>query len=496
MKIWRKLLTSVIAISLISGSVLLPVSEESTVEASTNYANLKSGITNAMLDSRMKKATSSVTVRKASSGEIVYQHYADRAVTPASTLKLLTGASALETLGDNYRFSTSVLSDGAVKSGTLSGNIYLRGQGDPTLLKKNLDSFADSLVKKGIKRVTGNLVGDDTWFDMDRLSHGILAEDEPYYYAAQISGLTISPNDDYDAGSVMVQATPSKNGKVAKVILTPETSVVQVVNSSKTVPKGYKNTLKITRELGTNKIIITGNSPIGTSGKKEWISVSNPTAYTLDVFKKSLTAKGITFSKSSKVVRGKTPINARVLVTRNSMTLKELMVPFMKLSNNTIAETLAKEMGRVEYGEGSWNAGLKVIGDYGSSIGLDMKKWEFEDASGLSYANKVSSSELSKLLYLVRSEPWYVSYVRSLPISGGYDRLVGGTLRNRLKTGTAKGNIIAKTGSLNDIKSLTGYATTRDGELLIFSVLTENARSSTIPVIDRISTAITNSTNK
>ena len=92
MKIWRKLLTSVIAISLISGSVLLPVSEESTVEASTNYANLKSGITNAMVDSRMKKATSSVTVRKASSGEIVYQHYADRAVTPASTLKLLTGA--------------------------------------------------------------------------------------------------------------------------------------------------------------------------------------------------------------------------------------------------------------------------------------------------------------------------------------------------------------------------------------------------------------------
>ena len=94
------------------------------------------------------------------------------AITPASTLKLLTGAAALETLGDNYRFSTSVLSDGEVKSGTLSGNIYLRGQGDPTLLKKNLDNFADSLVKKGIKRVTGNLVGDDTWFDMDRLSQG------------------------------------------------------------------------------------------------------------------------------------------------------------------------------------------------------------------------------------------------------------------------------------------------------------------------------------
>src|SRR5690606_14632118 len=100
----------------------------------------------------------------------VYEHYADKAVTPASTMKLLTGAAALETLGENYRFSTTVLSEGKVEKGKLKGNLYLKGQGDPTLLKQHLDSFATSLAKQGIKNISGNLVGDDTWYDKVRLS--------------------------------------------------------------------------------------------------------------------------------------------------------------------------------------------------------------------------------------------------------------------------------------------------------------------------------------
>ena len=118
------------------------------------------------------------------------------------------------------------------------------------------------MAKQGIKKVNGNLVGDDTWYDKVRLSAGILAEDEPYYYAAPISALTLSPNGDYDAGSVIVTAKPSKNGRATSITLTPATGVLQVVNNSKTVPKGYKNTLKVTRKVGTNKVIITGNSPI------------------------------------------------------------------------------------------------------------------------------------------------------------------------------------------------------------------------------------------
>lgn len=492
MKTWRKLLASILVIFVISGAVFIPITDESKVEAKSSYTALKTSIDHILLDSRIKNASVSVTIRKASNGEIVYQRYADKKVTPASSLKLLTSAAALDTLGENYRFSTSVLTDGRVKNGILTGNLYLRGQGDPTLLKSHFDGFADALVKQGVKRVLGDLVGDDTWYDSVRLSAGILPEDEPYYYAAPISALTVSPNGDFDAGSVIVEAKPTTNGKATKVTLTPATSVLQVVNNSRTVPKGNKNTLKITRQLGTNKVVITGNSPIGTAGSKEWISVTNPTLYALDIFKRSLLEKGITFAPASKVVQGKAPKNTKVLVSRKSMPLKELIIPFMKLSNNIHAEMLAKEMGKVKYGVGSWDAGLKVMREYADSIGLDSTKWYFEDASGMSYTNKITSSQLSELLYVVRAESWYNTYIKSLPIAGSPDRFVGGTLRNRLKGSPAKGNILAKTGSLENIKSLAGYAKTKNGETLIFTILTENAKVSTIPVIDQIATTITN----
>lgn len=164
----------------------------------------------------------------------------------------------------------------------------------------------------------------------------------------------------------------------------------------------------------------------------------------------------------------------------------------MKLSNNTHAEMLAKEMGKVKYGEGSWNAGLKVMREYVDAIGLDSTKWKFEDASGMSYSNKITTRELSLLLYAVQSEPWYKTYSKSLPVAGMSDRFVGGTLRNRLKATGVRGNITAKTGSLENIKSLAGYAKTKSGETLIFTVLTEKNRSSTIPVLDRIATTIAN----
>ncbi|GGA22507.1 D-alanyl-D-alanine carboxypeptidase/D-alanyl-D-alanine endopeptidase [Psychrobacillus lasiicapitis] len=492
MNVWRKILVSFVALLMISSSAFIPLEEDSNVEAATSYANLQNKLNNIMADSRMKNATSSVTVRKASTGEVLYQYNGDKEITPASSLKLLTGAAALENLGENYRFSTIVLTDGKLKNGTLNGNLYVKGQGDPTLLKNHFDNFASSLAKQGIKRVSGNLVGDDTWYDNVRLSAGILAEDEPYYYAAPISALTLSPNGDFDAGSVIVEAKPGTNGKATKVSMSPITSVLKIVNNSKTVPKGSKNTLKITRQVGTNKVIISGNSPIGTSGVKEWISVTNPTIYALDIFKRSLAEKGITFATSSKVIEGKTPKNAKVLVSRKSMPLKELIIPFMKLSNNTHAEMLAKEMGKVKYGEGSWDAGLLVMHEYAASVGLDVTKWKFEDASGMSYSNKVSSSQLSQLLYVVRKEPWYNTYYKSLPIAGVSDRFVGGTLRNRLKSAPAKGNIQAKTGSLENIKSLSGYAKTKNGETLIFTVLTEKNKTSTIPVIDQLATTITN----
>lgn len=460
------------------------------VQASNPYGNLERKINTIMADSSMKSIASSVTVRKASTGEIVYEANADRRVTPASTLKLLTSAAALETLGEEYRFTTDLLTDGSIEKGVLNGNLYLRGQGDPTLMKKDLDQFAAVLAKSGVKSINGDLVGDDRWFDAVRLSPGIDKSDETYYYAAQISGLTLSPNTDYDAGTVIVNARPTKKGYKAKVTMTPDTGIITIVNKSNTVPKGYKNTLSIKRQPGTNTIVITGNAPLGSAGKKEWVTVSNPTAYALDVFKNSLAAKGIKFNKSSKVTRRETPKNATVITSRQSMPLKKLMRPFMKLSNNSHAEILAKTMGKQVYGEGSWNAGLRVMRKFGQSVGLDTAEWSFEDASGMSHKNKVTSAQLTELLFIARQAPWYRSFVQAIPVSGMNDRFVGGTLRNRLTSASVKGRVIAKTGSLNQVNALAGYVETTNGETLIFSVLTQGQKKIALPAIDRIASII------
>lgn len=491
--VFRKTAMALLAIMMSFAAVFTVIPEQSEVQASSPYQSMEKRLNTIMSDATMKSINSSITVRKASTGEIVYQANADKKVTPASTLKLLTSAAALETLGEEYRFRTDLLTDGSVTNGVLNGNIYLRGQGDPTLMKKDLDQFAVTLAKMGIKQITGDLIGDDTWFDSVRLSPSIHKSDETYYYAAQIAGLTLSPNADYDAGTVIVNASPTKKGHKAKVTMTPDTGIVTIINKSNTVPKGNKNTLTIKRQSGTNNIVITGNAPLGSAGKKEWVTVSNPTAYTLDVFKKSLSSKGITFKKSSKVTRREVPQNAKLITSKQSMPLKQLMRPFMKLSNNTHAEILAKTMGKQVYGEGSWNAGLRVMREFGQSIGLNSAEWNFEDASGMSHNNKVTSAQLTELLFLVRQAPWYGSFVQGLPVSGMNERFVGGTLRNRLTGSSVKGKVIAKTGSLNHVNTLAGYVETKDGETLIFSILTQGQKTSTTPTIDRIATILANS---
>jgi D-alanyl-D-alanine carboxypeptidase/D-alanyl-D-alanine-endopeptidase (penicillin-binding protein 4) len=457
--------------------------------AKGDYALLSSQINQILQDDRLKGTSTGVSVRKASTGEVIYEHFGDTRLHPASNMKLLTGAAALETLGENYRFTTEVLSDGKIEANVLQGNLYLKGKGDPTLLKKDFDHFAQDLKAKGIQKVNGSLIGDDTWYDKVRLSSDITWTDESYYYAAQVSALTASPNEDYDAGSVIVEAYPNtKEGKTATVKITPETDVVNIINISKTGTKNSTKDLTIERQHGKNNIIIKGTVPIGGNVTREWIAVWEPSLYALNLFGKSLQEHGIQFSGKTSVTLGKTPAKAFVLTSKKSMTLKELFIPFMKLSNNGHAEVLAKEMGKVVYGEGSWEKGLQVIEDNNAKLGLDMENIQLRDASGMSHLNLIPANEVSKLLFAVQKEPWYNTFLTSLPVAGNRDRFVGGSLRNRINI---SGNVRAKTGYITAVSALSGYAVTKDGELMIFSILINNYLKKVTPIEDQIVTAIT-----
>ncbi|MDQ0247702.1 D-alanyl-D-alanine carboxypeptidase/D-alanyl-D-alanine-endopeptidase (penicillin-binding protein 4) [Bacillus fengqiuensis] len=427
----------------------------------------------------------SMAIRDLNTGELVYEYYGNNGIKPASTLKLLTAATALEVLGEDYYFSTQMLMDGKIQNGILHGNIYLRGEGDPTLQVKDFVTFSNTLKQKGIKQINGNIYGDETWFTGDRLSPGILAKDETYYYAAPISALTTSPDNDYDVSTVIVTAKASRVGSAPSISVQPNLSGLRLINNAKTVKEGSRNTLGIERKYRTNQIIISGNLPQGSS-KKEWVTMFNPTLSTLNSFKNTLAAQGIKFANGSKVDYATVPSNTVSLGTKRSQTLKRLMPNFMKLSNNGIADILVKTLGKRVYNAGDWEHGLKVVREYGQSIGLDMNQWKFEDGSGISHSNMVTAIQQTLFLVKQPQEPSYSTFLTSLPLGGQRDRLIGGTLRNRFTEVAYKNRVMAKTGSLDGVSTLAGYVHANSGKSYAFSILVEHNSSSYITQIDTV----------
>ncbi len=424
-------------------------------------------------DPNLHGAIAGVSIRNASNGEVIYDHLGDVRLRPASNMKLFTAAVALSVLGEDYTFKTEVLTDGTIKKKTLQGNLYLKGKGDPTLLKEDFDKMAVELKTMGIQKITGQLIGDDTWYDDIRYSVDLPWSDEQMYYGAQISALTASPTHDYDSGSVMIEVKPGKNeGDKAEVTVTPNTDFVRIINLTETVAKDRKKKLTYEREHAKNTITITGNLPIASKGEKEWIGVWEPTMYALALFKQSLAEQGIQIS--GKVKTGTTPLEAKIVHTYNSIKLSELLVPFMKLSNNGHAETLVKEMGRVVKGEGSWEKGIEVMEAELAKFGIKTETLVLRDGSGISHVNLVPAAQLSHLLVAVQQQPWFPAFLHSLPVAGVSGKMEGGSLRSRMKGPDVKGKVFAKTGTISTVSTISGYVTTRSGQTMIFSIMLNN----------------------
>lgn len=436
-----------------------------------------------IVDEKLTGADVSITIRDSDTSEVLYELNGDTTIKPASNMKLLTTAAALDVLGEDYRFTTNLYITGKISDGILKGDVYLQGQGDPTLMDTDLKQFAEDLQSLGIHTIDGRIVGDDKWFDGDLLTPGIWVGDESWYYAAPITALTTSPNADYDSGTIIVDVAAAQVGEQPTFTITPHIGDLEIINEAVTVPSGQSRTLSVERVYQTNQILISGNIPVGGTFR-DWITVQDPTTHTLTMFQAILADAGIEYTKD-KVFQAATPNSAQLVSTKESMTLKELLIPYMKLSNNGIADILIKTMGKVKNNHGSTNAGLKVLNAYGQSIGLNMNDWFFEDGSGMSHENYVSSLTVSELLYKVQSEEWYDTFLTSLPVAAHSTRMVGGTLRNRLKDPLTREKVFAKTGSLSGVATLSGYIEANSGKRYIFSVLVQN-KSGAAPVIDEI----------
>jgi serine-type D-Ala-D-Ala carboxypeptidase/endopeptidase (penicillin-binding protein 4) len=436
-------------------------------------------------DARFQGSQVGLVVRDATTGETLYDRNGTTRLLPASNTKLFSSTAAMHTLGAGFRFHTDVLATAQVKGGKLRGDLYLKGFGDPTALESDYVALAQQVAAAGIKRVDGNVIADDTYFDAQRLGDSWAWDDEPFYYNAQISALTLAPNTDYDSGTAIVESLPgAKVGAPVKLKVVPATGVIKLVNTAKTGAAGSANTLSIERDHGTNVVRITGSVPADDTVGQEWVTVWEPALYAADVFRRALTAQGVRVD--GRVRAAATPTAARQLARDESMTVGELMNPFLKLSNNMHAETLVKAMGAVAKAEGSWPAGLGVVTEYAKSVGVATSTIRLSDGSGLSRKVNVTAKSVTDLLVAVQKEPWFKQWYDALPIAGNADRFTGGTLRSRMANTPAANNLHGKTGSLTGVTALSGYVSTKDGRKLVFSMISNNYLTTPRPVEDAV----------
>jgi D-alanyl-D-alanine carboxypeptidase/D-alanyl-D-alanine-endopeptidase (penicillin-binding protein 4) len=465
-----------------------------TAHASTPTAldSLQSTINSVLADSRLDGAQAGVLVRSAKDNSTLYSRNPDTRLIPGSNAKLYSSTAALAKLGGDYKFNTTVATTGSQVGPIVQGDLYLKGTGDPTMQEADYDKLAAQVAAKGITIVQGHLVADDTFFDSRRLGNNWAWDNNPFSYQPEISALTVAADSDYDIGSLTMITKPTTVGKPAAITTDPATNYVKIQNETTTGAAGSGNTISVERENGVNTIVVSGSIPAGSQPEEDLSTVTDPTGYAASIFRDALQRHGV--SVLGATTRGALPANNHPVTVRASLPLSQLYTPFLKLSNNGIAENLVKTMGALANGQGSWDNGLPVELAYDQSqLGVDTSKIAVVDGSGLSNLDFITPQQTTNLLLAAQKQAWFNTWYNALPIAGNSDPLVGGTLASRMVGTKAANNVHAKTGSLTGVSALSGYVTDADGEQLVFSIMENNyIHGSVKPIEDAIAVDLAN----
>lgn len=401
-------------------------------------------------------------------GDVLYQRNSSQFFIPASNIKLLTSAVALKVLGGEYQFLTTVSTDGEIKKNVLHGNLYLKGYGDPRLVSEELWMIVKGIRNRGIKRINGDIIADDTFFDDKLKGVGVGKNGGSEPYNARVSALSLNFN------TVTVYVNPAKRiGARPVVTVDPPTKYIKISNKAKTVAKGkdYNIIAGRVKKRGHDTVFIKGS--IKTPGYHVYLNVSNPTLYTVTVFKEFLEKEGIKIKGN--ISMAKQPEDVKELVIHKSRPLALIIQDMNKISNNFIAEQVLKTAGAERFGApGTTQKGLDLINQLMETLGYLPSSYSVVDGSGLSKQNSLSPDQIIDVLknmyydFSVRAE-----YVASLGIMG-----IDGSVKKRLKEFPKRRYIRAKTGTLNGASSLSGYVGAEGGEDLAFSILINSRKCS------------------
>ncbi|NNG17398.1 MAG: D-alanyl-D-alanine carboxypeptidase/D-alanyl-D-alanine-endopeptidase [Gemmatimonadales bacterium] len=420
-------------------------------------------------------------------GRILFSRNAERLFIPASNTKLAVAAVAAALLPPDWKVRTSVYSSGPVVEGELQGDLVLYGRGDPTFSRRcyagdttqagvcvddpmqPLRILAGQLRTRGIRTVTGSLVGDGSYFEPTLVHPSWEGYDLNWWYAAPVSGLAVNDNSiDLEYGPGPAEGAP------VKISFTPDLGNLTLENRTWTGPAGSRRTIDFFRRPGSLDLWAAGSVALNSGTRTEYFAVPDPNYFTAQAFRRVLADSGISVAGPTQSTTDSTRYQhlrlGAAVAEVTSRPLTDWIFPVLNTSQNFFAETLLKQLGKQFGAEGSWKEGLEVERRFLiDSVGIDSTHFSFRDGSGLASSNVVTPIAFAKLLGYIRRHPHYATFAAGLPESAQR-----GSLKRRFVGTPLEGRVRAKTGSISRVNSLSGYIETVKGKTLVFAILANN----------------------
>ncbi len=485
--------------------------------------SLRARVTAHIAQPRFAAATWGIKIVSLDSGKTLFEHNPQKYFNPASNAKLYTAALALDRLGADLRIKTSLYSTARPDAnGTMKGDLIVYGRGDPTMAArlndgdywKPLDPLVTQIVNAGVRRIEGDLIGDESFFAGPPFGSGWEWDDLQAYYGAEVSALTINDN------AIDLFVKPAERvGLPCRITTGPVTSLITIINRTHTEGKGTDTRISVYRPAGENFIYVSGRAAIDGAGYTGSYAVHNPAGLFVSMLKEALARRGVTVAGRTRTIDWKyrevTPLDLSKLAeigSIESMPMKDVVRETLKPSQNLWAQLLLLQVGAVaairreveqpgandtakesrgaeaQGGRGvtapprasasasttepaltSEEIGVESMRDFLDQAGIKEGDVLLEEGSGLSRRDVITPNATIALLVFMSRHRSFEAYRNALPIAG-----VDGTLERRMKGTLAAGNVRAKTGSLRYVFTMSGYVTTASGERLAFSIMLNN----------------------
>jgi len=455
-------------------SLILITIQKNEAQTVTAQA-IQNEITRIMADPQLKHARLGLYVQNVKSNKVLLNHNGTKSFTPASVMKVISTATALNVLGKNYKFITRLEYDGIIQNGVLKGNLYIRGGGDPTLGAEGLGilmkTWTDAIKKLNIKRIDGKIVGDARIFEHQMTPPNWSWVDLGNYYGAGASGLSIHEN--------MYRVYFKSGAKIgsATTVVRHEPKITNLWFTNE-VTAGTKNSGDQSYIYGSPYSFhryVRGTIPVGQKAFAVKGSMPDPALFCADFLRRKLQTAGVFVNGEATTVRHLKHQNKMswkkrtVFHTHYSATLQEIVKKTNLKSMNLYAEHLFKMISQKLKGKGSTKVSASLIESHWRAKGINTGGLVVDDGSGLSRTDLVTPQQLTQILDKMQDSKNFDALFYSLPVAGK-----SGTMARRCRGTIAQGNLRAKTGSLTGVRSFSGYVTNPQGQRLAFTLMVNN----------------------